>query len=299
MDINKAYKAKEKIIIQQSEIAKTLASLEFSTQKKSKEEIIIIEQQKADKILEIDNNLKENLKKNSAELKKVQLELLEPVKDSKGFIDIDATKENIERAVEALKRYKTSVLITENNVVNSYNLMIAAAGDDEAKVKELTAVKEATQKNYAAQVKEIEENITKIQENENSLRLKQIQSYMEAVSKQTESVKKTMTGISDYLGTTFSAISDAYKAEMAAIDEEIKQLQNKNIDFTQQYKDQQAVVAAMKEQVAAKENELRLNNLTDEDIKANDEIKILKKKQYEEQAILDTLNRILKEDNTR
>jgi hypothetical protein len=251
LEINKAYEAKEKIIIQQSEISRKKALEEVEKLKAEGIDEINIEQEKAYKLQEIDKKLKEDLKKNSDELKKVRQELLEPVKNSKGFIDIDATKENIQAHVDALEKYKNQVQKTANDIRREYDYQILMADGNKEQIIQLEKEKETAAKKYAAEVKKINEEIAKTEDKSNSLRLKQFQGYLESASKLMEGFKKTADSVGDYFTQGFSAVSNIYNTDIKDIDGELTQLKVRKNETDKESTANSALIAKLKDDLNA------------------------------------------------
>lgn len=197
---------------------------------------------------------------------------------TKIVIDIDATRKNVEKGIAALKHYQSSLEQNGKAAIEQYNKDIAAAGDNVVERKKLEAARLEAVNFYGRELIKVSQAITAAEKKEQDLGLVQLQQYGEKIKGMGEGIKGTLTKTSEYFGTAFTAISDVYKAEIAGIDEEILHLKNKNAEFTQDYTNQTAEVAAISAQIALKQKE-----------DANADVSVLEGKKNAEQKILDEM----------
>lgn len=220
---------------------------------------------------------------------------------TKVIIDVEATREKVKMSIEALNHQRLSLEQNGKAIIAQYDVEIKASENDHERKKELEAKKAAAIKFYGEQIIQVRQDITAQEKKEQDLDLIQWQQYAEKLNGITNSIKDVTGKTADYLGSAFTAVSNVYKAEIAAMDEDLLHLKNKNAEFTQDYKNQQAELAAAKEETTARQSEIErkvaeeFSNYSqsqiDEEVKKRKEkdetTKRLKDNEREKQKVLD------------
>ena len=194
----------------------------------------------------------------------------------KGIINVGEMSRNIEDGIKYLKHYDDALTASMEYDILRFKQLEETYKDDKEMQKTVQEEKAAILKKYTDEKIRIEEMITTAEKKEQDLRLEQMKQYAAKGQEITNSIKGALTQTADYLGSTFTAISNVYKAEIAWIDEELTHLKNKNAEFTQDYANQTAEVAAISAQIALKQKE-------------NADVSVLEGKKNAEQKILDDM----------
>lgn len=142
---------------------------------------------------------------------------------TKKYLDINATRANIKTEVEEFKILQKVLQENYEKQTELYDKEIAEAGDNAEKRKEIEAKKTGYVKQYGVEIIKIQQEINTATEKEQSLGLTKWKQYSQQAEEITNSFKGITSKVSDYFSTAFTAVSGIYKAEIAAIDEEIKQ----------------------------------------------------------------------------
>ncbi|SBW07068.1 hypothetical protein [uncultured Dysgonomonas sp.] len=146
----------------------------------------------------------------------------------KGIINVGEMSRNIEEGLKYLKHYDDSLTASMIHEITRFNQLKETYKDDKEMVETIGKEKAAILKKYTDEKIRIEEMITTAEKKEQGLRLEQMKQYAAKGQEITNSIKGALTQTADYLGTAFTAISSVYKAEVEAIDEDIKHLKAKN-----------------------------------------------------------------------
>ncbi len=142
----------------------------------------------------------------------------------KGIINVGEMSRNIEDGIKYLKHYDDALTASMEYDILRFKQLEETYKDDKEMQKTVLEEKAAVLKKYTDEKIRIEEMITTAEKKEQSLRLEQMKQYAEKGQEITNSIKGALTQTADYFGSTFGAISSVYKAEIEAIDEDIKQL---------------------------------------------------------------------------
>jgi myosin heavy subunit len=193
--------------------------------------------------------------KAAAEVKNTGEEVAKTGDATKKIVDVKATEENIKVIKQLLNSYRADLKETGQATIKYYDDEIKAA-DNVEKRKELEAKRAEVVTFYGEQLIAVSKAITAAEKKEQDLGLLQWKQYADKVQDVATGIKGITDQISGAIGSAFTAVSNIYKADIAAIDEEITHLQNKNKDFTQQYKNQQAELAAAKEDTAERKSQI-------------------------------------------
>ena len=142
----------------------------------------------------------------------------------KGIINVGEMSRNIEDGIKYLKHYDDALTASMEYDILRFKQLEETYKDDKEIQKTVLEEKAAVLKKYTDEKIRIEEMITTAEKKEQGLRLEQMKQYAEKGQEIANSIKGALTQTADYLGTAFTAISNVYKAEIEAIDEDIKQL---------------------------------------------------------------------------
>ncbi|HMM01933.1 MULTISPECIES: hypothetical protein [unclassified Dysgonomonas] len=160
----------------------------------------------------------------SADATKKNAEATDKAADAtKKYLDIQATRTNYANQINEDKALRASMMQNMMTQVDVFNEEIAAAGDNAEKRKEIETKKLEYIKQAGAELITIQQSITAAEKKEQDLGMVQWKQYTEQLSTVANSIKGALTQTADYFGATFGAISSVYKAEIDAIDEDIKQ----------------------------------------------------------------------------
>ncbi len=140
---------------------------------------------------------------------------------TKVIIDVEATREKVKMSIEALNHQRLSLEQNGKAIIAQYDVEIKASGEDYKKKKELEEKKAAAIKFYGEQIIQVRQDITAQEKKEQDLDLIQWQQYAEKLNGITNSIKDVTGKTADYLGSAFTAVSNVYKAEIEAINEQI------------------------------------------------------------------------------
>lgn len=165
--------------------------------------------------------------------------------ETKKIIDVAATRKNVDMSVEALKHYQAALKYNGRFVIEEYDKEIAAAEDNAEKRKEIEAKKVEAIKYYGSELIKVNQSITAANKKDQELDLVQWKQYFEKMQSISESVKGTVTSVGDYFSTTFTSVSNIYKAEIEGIDEQLKHQKNKNTEIVQEIDNQAKNIAAI------------------------------------------------------
>ncbi|MBF0647487.1 hypothetical protein IR083_01480 [Dysgonomonas sp. GY75] len=146
----------------------------------------------------------------------------------KGIINVGEMSRNIEDGIKYLKHYDDALTASMEYDILRFKQLEETYKDDKEIQKTVLEEKAAVLKKYTDEKIRIEEMITTAEKKEQGLRLEQMKQYAEKGQEITNSIKGALTQTADYFGSTFGAISSVYKAEIDAIDEDIKHLKAKN-----------------------------------------------------------------------
>lgn len=160
----------------------------------------------------------------SADATKKNAEATDKAADAtKKYLDIQATRTNYANQINEDKALRASMMQNMMTQVDVFNEEIAAAGANAEKRKEIETKKLEYIKQAGAELITVQQSITAAEKKEQDLGMVQWKQYTEQLSTVANSIKGALTQTADYFGTTFGAISSVYKAEIDAIDEDIKQ----------------------------------------------------------------------------
>lgn len=161
----------------------------------------------------------------SADATKKNTEATDKAADAtKKYLDIQATRTNYANQINEDKALRASMMQNMMTQVDVFNEEIAAAGDNAEKRKEIETKKLEYIKQAGAELITVQQSITAAEKKEQDLGMVQWKQYTEQLSTVANSIKGALTQTADYFGTAFGAISSVYKAEIDAIDEDIKQI---------------------------------------------------------------------------
>lgn len=206
---------------------------------------------------------------------------------TKKIIDIHATRANIQTNIKELAHYRAKVEETGLAVLANYDVQIAAAENDTEKKKKLEAEKAQAVKFYGSEIIKYSQAMAAEQKKIYELENTELKQYA-------DNVKTATAKVSEYFGTAFSSISNVYKAEIDSIDEDIKQLKNKNAEITQITTGHESYLKNLKAQKAAAEDENNQEIVNSLDAKIKEEEKLYKeslKTKQDYDVELEELNR--------
>lgn len=205
----------------------------------------------------------ETAKAATTEVKKTTEEATKTSEATKKIVDIKATEENIKVIKQMLDSYRSDLKLTGQATIKYYDEQIKAA-DNVEKRKELEKKRAEAVKFYGEQLVAVSKAITAAEKKEQELGLLQWKQYAEKVQGVATSIKGITDQISGALGSAFTAVSNAYKAEMDRFDEKIKHWQNKNVEITKEIENQGKKVAALqteRDNVSKSNDQSALNDL--------------------------------------
>lgn len=228
----------------------------------------------------------EAAKKEASATKEATAATKEAADATKKYVDIQETRGKLTGHIKELEDAKK---VYEERI-KLYNLEIINAGESFEKQKELGEQKANYIKQNAADIIKIHQALTAAEKQEQDLSILQWTQYAQKAGEVANGIKDVTGKVGDYLSTAFTAVSNVYKAEIEGIDEEITHLQNKNKDFTQEYKNQQAELAAAKEDTAAYERKLSEelgHKASDDEKKADAGYNAMLEREKNKQKLLD------------
>ncbi|MDR1091908.1 MAG: hypothetical protein LBL79_12610 [Prevotella sp.] len=239
------YEGQKALIVQAWELEKKkieLANDAAMEQAKTDEERVFLEERKAEKIKDINNDMNNKLAENSKSqlvatttfvddaIKEITDRVAETKKDKHGITDIAITKEGIAAAKAQLGEYKGMLNDSQNAAQLHFAILESQYKNDASMLKQIQDEKVNTMSMYASEIAKIEKAITETSKKENGLRMEQMKDFAKNTEEITNSMKEAVGKATDYLSTAFTTVSNVYKEEIASIDEEIKQFAAKKAE---------------------------------------------------------------------
>lgn len=204
---------------------------------------------------------------------------------TKVIIDVEATREKVKMSIEALNHQRLSLEQNGKAIIAQYDVEIKASENDHERKKELEAKKAAAIKFYGEQIIQVRQDITAQEKKEQDLDLIQWQQYAEKLNGITNSIKDVTGKTADYLGSAFTAVSNVYKAEIAAIDEQALHLKNKNAEIVQEAENHSKNLAALNAEIENRKKIDASADLTDLNNKVKEEAKLYEESLAKKQEI--------------
>lgn len=161
----------------------------------------------------------ETAKKEASATKEATAATKEAADATKKYVDIQQTRGKLTGHIKELEDAKQ----VYQDRIKLYDLEIINAGENLEKQKELEKQKADYIKQNAADIIKIHQHLTAAEKQQQDLSMLQWTQYAQKAGEVANSIKDVTGKVGDYLSTAFTAVSSVYKAEIAAIDEEIKQ----------------------------------------------------------------------------
>ncbi len=137
---------------------------------------------------------------------------------TKKYVDIQETRGKL---TEHRKELEDAKQVYQERI-KLYDLEIINAGESLEKRKELEKEKNEYIKQNAADIIRIQKELTAAEKQEQDLSITQWTQHAQKIGEINDQVKQAMGKVTDYLGQGFTAVTEVYKAEIAAIDEDLK-----------------------------------------------------------------------------
>jgi len=246
---HEAYKAKEILLKNQADIQRAQAESEIEELRKKGFKEEEIEQQTAINKLNIDRQLKADLKANAdeyyAQLKALQEHMLKPSTGDNGIVNIDKTKENVKQVRYALDEYMKELVAAQCALDEYYESELKAAGENKEEVEKIMKEKQEMHAFYQKKIDSTYKEWTKAEKSEQNLRLKQWESYAKRFEDFMGRVNDAAKGVKEYTDTIFKSVSSASKAYTDGLDEEITHLNAKNAEVLKDIENQGKKISAL------------------------------------------------------
>ena len=310
---HEAYKVKDELLKKQADIQRAQAELEIEELRKKGFDETEIEQQTAINKLNIDKQLKTDLKANAeeyyAQLKALQEFMLKPSTDDNGIVNVEKTKENVNSVVSILEEFRKGLLLNQNEVQLTYLKEEEEAKGNADKIAAAQKKKEKNWEEYSKKIKEINKEISKTEEAGQELRLKQWESYAKRFEDFMGRVNDAAKSVKEYTDTIFKSVSSASKAYTDGLDEELKHFTDKRAEQVKIGEEAEKRIATLEEakkkataennQAEAESLQEKINeekDLYDKDIQAKKDVaektKEIQRKKAKEQAKQEKIARI-------
>lgn len=228
---------------------------------------------------------------------------------TKKYVDIQKTRGELTGHIKELEDAKQ----VYQERIKLYDLEIINAGESFEKQKELGEQKANYIKQNAANIIKIHQALTAAEKQEQDLSALQWTQHAQKIGEINDQVKQAMGKVTDYLGQGFTAVNEVYKAEIAAIDEDLKQLSAEKtvIDAEVTASASKKALLEAKKTEAQEKGQTDRVQLLDDELEANkkqntelvnsqkelankeNELKVKKAKEQEKQEKLDKIRRKL------
>jgi len=149
---------------------------------------------------------------------------------TKKYLDIEATRNKL---LPQINEFKATQKVIQDKLlaqVDAFNDEIEAAGDNAEKRKEIEEKKKAFINQTGAELIAIQQDLNAAEKKEQDLSMIQWKQYAQKGEEIANQVKGFTGKVGDYFSTAFTSMSSLYKAEIAAIDEEMKQFAAKKAE---------------------------------------------------------------------
>ena len=240
--LSKVYENKEELLKEQAAIARARVEHEYKQHIQdahtTADTIALLEQNKADRIRQINASLNADLAKNAkAQIESTIRNISESVDTAKkhtgglweNVIDVGATKKHIETVKSDLETYKKTLAASKKVAEDYYTSLENKYGNDISEFSKIHKEKERVLNQFDYQIKQVDVSITETEKKGYDLRLKQVQQYV-------DNFKNVSTTIKDETEIIGKTIGMAFDARIQELNDEMKNISNRQGEIVEERK---------------------------------------------------------------
>ena len=209
----------------------------------------------------------------TTEAKKTEDAAKKTAEATKKAIDIDETRIKLKGGIEGLKEYRKELAEVGKAAIDSYDVQIAAAGNNVEEHKRLEAERVATAEFYGGKLMKVGQAIEAQEEKEHGLSLLRWQQYAEGFKKVMGDINSVAQQLGNSAKAAIGTVTAGLDDEIKRIDDQLKENEierqeakeknaEKDIEIDKAIKDEKDKLAVATTQDEKDEIQKRINNLT-------------------------------------